>query len=118
MADNQPGFLRTLSAVIASGESLSAPNALGTFRLVGLIMPASWTSANLTFQISVDRENFSNFYDDLGTEVTVTAAASRYIALDPALFAGCLAIKIRSGTSGSPVNQGGDRTISLVTRPV
>lgn len=108
-----------VSVSIANGASLSDAGNLGPFRLVGIVMPATWTAANLTFQVSDDAgTTYNNLYDDLGTEVTVTAAASRYIALDPAVFAGINYLKVRSGTSGSAVNQGGDRTITLVTRPV
>jgi hypothetical protein len=104
--------------IIANGESLSGSVGLGGSTMVGIVMPATWTAANLTVQASHDGATYNNLYDDLGTEVTVTAAASRYIALDPSVFAGIRYLKVRSGTSGSAVNQGGDRTITLVTRPV
>lgn len=108
-----------VEVVIANGASLSGAGNLGPFRLVGLVMPADWTAANLTFQVSHDADTtYNNLYDDEGTEVTVTAADDRYITLDPSVFAGINCIKVRSGTSGSAVNQGAARTITLVTRPV
>lgn len=107
-------------ATIANGASLSAAIELGVVgaALVGIEMPAAWTAANLTFQASVDGTNFNNLYDKDGNEVTVTASTSRYIGLIPSLFAGFRAMKIRSGTSGAAVNQGGDRILKIVTREV
>lgn len=118
MAEDSGARSLTL-AVITSGVSLSTAVNIDPYRLVGIAMPATWTAANLTFQASHDNgTTYNNLYDDLGTEMTVTAAASRYITLDPAVFAGINYLKVRSGTSGTPVNQGGDRTITLVTRTV
>lgn len=104
------------TATIASGAALSAAVNLDTTNLVAIQMPATWTTANLTFQASYDGTTFNDVYDSSGTELSVTAAASQYITLTPADFAGMKIIKIRSGTTGAPVNQGGDRTLQLVTR--
>lgn len=106
------------AVTIANGQSLSSAVVLGEDRLVGIAMPADWTAANLTFQVSHDGSTYNNLYDDSGAEITVTAADDRYIALDLTVFAGIQDLKIRSGTSGTPVNQGAERTITLVTRPV
>lgn len=106
-------ILRT--AVIASGESLSAAiNDIDGGALVGIVMPAAWTAANLTLQASHNDTDFANVYDDAGNEVTITAAAGRYIRLTPADYFGANALKVRSGTSGTPVNQGAARTIIFV----
>lgn len=106
------------AVTIASGQSLSGAIDLGPYRAFAIIMPASWTTANLTFQVSADGVNYANLYDDSGNEVTVTAAASRYIIIaSPAKMLGVRWAKVRSGTSGSPVTQGADRAISLVGVP-
>jgi hypothetical protein len=81
-------------------------------------MPATWTAANLTLQASVDNSTWDNVFDSLGTEVTITAAASRFILLNPADFVSVRYLKVRSGTSGTPVNQGGARTITLIVRAI
>lgn len=102
-------------ATIANGASLSAAVHLHANRLFAIQMPASWTAANLTFQGSFDGTTYADLYDDTGTEVTVTAAASRFILLStPAMFFGLQRIKVRSGTTGSPVNQGGAREVELI----
>ena len=106
----------TQTAVIAQSASLSGAIAIGEKVAIGILMPAAWDAANLTFQASVDGVNFSNVYDSSGNELTVTAAAGRYIELDPSVFVGINQIKLRSGTSGSPVNQTAARTLSILTR--
>ncbi len=108
--------LSVLTATIANGESLSDALDLKGYGLTGFQMPTSWTTANLTFQVSVDGTTYQNLYDDLGNEVTVTAAASRFIRVDPALFVGFEKIKVRSGTSGSAVNQAAARSIVVQGR--
>lgn len=112
---------KSSKVVIASGTSLSGGYDLGSREInsvvAGFQMPSAWTAANLTFQVSTDDATYQNLYDDAGNEVTVTAADSRFITLDTAQrsnYDGIRFIKIRSGTSGSPVNQGSDRTIQVV----
>jgi hypothetical protein len=101
---------------IANGASLS-----GAIEFKGrplrIIMPSAWTTANLTFQTSYDGVNYANLYDDSGNEETVTAAASREIDLDDTVFAGVAFMKIRSGNSGTPVNQGAQRELIVVAAP-
>ncbi len=46
--------LATFTATIPSGQSLSAEVDLGANSLVGIAMPAAWTAADLTFQVSSD----------------------------------------------------------------
>jgi hypothetical protein len=78
-------------------------------------MPAAWTAATLTFQVSYDGTTFVDLYDDTGTEIQWQAAASRFIVPSaPSQFFGIQALKVRSGTTGTPVNQGADRAIQVV----
>lgn len=98
------------SLTIASGASLS-PSFIGDGRLVAIQMPASWTTANLTFQGSMDGSTYADMYDATGTEVNIAAGASQYILI-PDLKA--LWIKVRSGTTGTPVAQGADRALQLL----
>ena len=44
----------TQTATIGTGASLSQQIDLGAMTLVGIVMPASWTAAGLTFQVSAD----------------------------------------------------------------
>jgi hypothetical protein len=106
--------LSTIPAVIAASGSLSAEIDLGAQYLVGLYVPSNWTSANITFQVSPDEVNFGNFFSYLGAEVTFVAVPGQYLGVDPTLWKGARAIKVRSGTSGAPVTQTAGVTLQLV----
>ena len=115
--------LVAVAATIADDASLSVEVDLGAGRILCAIdMPADWTAANLTFQASYNTGGtFDNLYDQYGTEKTIIAAEDRYIALDdPAFWMGVRYLKVRSGTSGTPVVQDrvGGTTVQLVTKPV
>jgi hypothetical protein len=114
----QGPFLAFTSATITSGQSLSAAVDLKDMPILAIVIPSAWTTADLTFQASADGTTYYDVYNLLGTEHTVVAAASRYIAFMPLEFQWARYIKIRSGTSGTPVAQGGTRTIIIVKRQV
>jgi hypothetical protein len=106
-----------IEVVIGNGESLSNAVDLHGFALLAIQMPAAWDAADLTLQGSADRGvTFDDIYDEYGSEVTVQATVSRYIVLSPQLYYALDQIKVRSGTSGTPVNQGADRTLKLLVR--
>lgn len=110
-------FLKTVT--IANGASLSSEIDLGGYELEAIHMPAAWTAANLTFTAAtVSGGTFDAVHDDGGTEVTVTAAASRAIPLGTVTrrLNGLQFIKVRSGTAGAAVNQAADRTITLALK--
>lgn len=111
--------MHVLNATIASGASLSDAITLGGLRLFGVVMPAAWTAANLTFQASFDGgTTYVDVYDYNGLEVVATASTSRLIVLDPVVFSAIPLLKIRSGTSGTAVNQGAARTLQIVLRGI
>ena len=114
----QGPFLNRRTATISSGQSLSASIDLKDQPIVAIQMPASWTAANLTFQGSNDGTTFVDVFNSYGDEFGVTASANRYIVLSPFEFQWARYIKIRSGTTGTPVNQGADRTLVIITRRV
>lgn len=109
------------NATIASGASLSDALDTGLVhsmqKFVGVIMPNAWTTANLTFQGSDNNSTFSDIYDDNGTELTITAAASRAIGFrgeQQQVLSTFRFLKVRSGTSGTPVSQGAERILGLL----
>ncbi len=108
--------VETTTVTIANGASLSGAVDLGGRKLVGIIMPDTWTAAALTFQASPDGTNFFNVYDD-PTERRLTVAASYYSALNISDWVGFRWLKIRSGTAASAVNQAAERTLTLVAQP-
>ena len=107
-------------AVIAAGQSLSGPCALGALTLVGISMPAAWSTAALTFQVSPDGgTTWQELYDGAGNAVTVQAAAGQFVIplAEPSYnWRGINMVHVRSGTAGSPVVQSAGATINLVTR--
>ena len=111
-------YIETQTVTIASGASLSPEVALGEKTLVGIVMPAGWDAASLTFQATPDDANFSELQDGAGNAVSFTVSAGVFIAVDPTKWRGVTGIKVRSGTSGSPVNQTANRTLTLITRSV
>jgi hypothetical protein len=107
------------AATIASGQSLSGPVSLGALTLVGISMPASWSAAGLTFQVSPDGVNWQELYDGAGNEITLTAAASQFIiplAIPSYFWRGINMVQVRSGTAGDPVVQSGGAVINLISR--
>lgn len=107
--------LTTFSLTIANGTSLSPSLSLGALRMVGIVLPSSWTTANLTFQMSPDGgTTWVEVQDGAGNAVSVTAAANIFAQVNPQTWMGINQIKIRSGTSGVPVNQGADRVLTII----
>jgi hypothetical protein len=117
-------FLQTqVNAFIASGTALSAEVDIGGMTLVGIFVPAAWVTAGISFQGTIDGSTFGELVDQTNTAITVpsiTGGAALFVALDPAKFRAVRALKVRSGTSGTPVNQtaAGGVTLKLLTRPV
>ena len=98
---------------IASGQSLSGAVNLGGRIPVGVYMSAGWTAAGLTFQASPDGVTYYNVHTETA-EYTVTASAGICVAFDSANFYGANYFKVRSGTAGVAVNQGADRSLTLM----
>lgn len=104
----------SFSVMIPSGQSLSNSVNLGGRSLGAIIMPAAWDAASMTFQASLDGVTWFNLLDDSAAEVTLTVAANDFLRLTLSDWLALRYLKLRSGTSGSPVNQSADRIISLV----
>lgn len=81
--------------------------------LVGVYMSAAWTPAGLSFQGSSDGATWYDVHTD-AAELTATAAAGIYVAFDPVNLWGITFLKVRSGTSGTSVNQAAARTLILM----
>ncbi|HXG66938.1 MAG TPA: hypothetical protein VNO70_17680 [Blastocatellia bacterium] len=127
MARNELERTITATATIPSGQSLSDAVDLGPGVLSGILMPAAWTAAALTFQVSVDGVTFYNLTKDAASDVQIQAQAGRAYPVEAAAafadtlyegnpFTGFRYVKVRSGTSGAPVNQGAERQITLIAK--
>lgn len=105
----------TKTVTIANGASLSDAADLKNGRLAGIVIPAAWTTANLTFQTSPDGVTYYDRYDNFGGEYgVVVGGASRSILVPVIDWLGVRFLKVRSGTTGSAVNQGGARILTLL----
>lgn len=103
-----------ITTTIPNGEAVSGAVDLGLDSYpAGVIMPAAWTAAGLTFQISMNGTTWVDVYNG-ATEYTFAGTAGAYHTLDPNIFRGVRYLKVRSGTAGTPVNQGALRTLSVV----
>lgn len=107
------GEAALVPVTIAVGTSLSGGGHIGSATLVGLDVPAI-TSAALTFQVSIDGTTYREALDSGGTAVSIGATTGNRFFQAPAALAGAPYIKVRSGTSGAPVNQTPAVTITLV----
>jgi hypothetical protein len=111
----------TFTATIANAASLSGAVDLGLNRLFAIVIPSTWTGTTtpITFQASVDGVTYGELYDSTGTEVqvTVTGVSTYILNASPAEWLGVRYIKVRSGTLGSPVNQGQSTNITVVGVP-
>lgn len=112
------------SAIIANGAALSSAIVLNSHVLVGIITPAAWTAAAMTFQaLGPDGVTWIDVYDDAGTEVTIPSAsipiaAARALVNKTVLeqLAALHTFRIRSGVTATPVNQLAERTITVLTK--
>lgn len=120
------GYARSeLDFTIASVASLSSGETpLNGMVPVGLWTPAAWTTASISFQVSRNNGvSFADAFDDAGFEIVIPSgsiptAAARRFALNPRLFLGITNLRIRSGVTGTPVNQAAARSLVVVTRPI
>ena len=106
----------TFGLIIPNGGSLSPAFDLRGFEPQAIIMPAAWTAAGLSFEVSDDGENFADLYNTSG-EYTVAVDVDRAIALpNPNELSAFKHIKVRSGTTGTPVAQAADRLIKIIAK--
>jgi hypothetical protein len=117
-ADSSNLLPKNIVATITAGTALSDAIDLGDGILTAIHMPAAWTAATLTFQVSDDSgTTWSELRNTAGVAVTVAAAAAAIrLEVDTTAFKSTAFLKVRSGTSATPVNQAADRVLTLVTR--
>jgi hypothetical protein len=113
--------LRTKRATvnIAINTALSQGISLGDGVLCAIKMSAGWDAAALTFQVSDDGgTTWDELRDSSGTAITVASpTADQRLELDETAFKSTVFLKVRSGTSASPVNQTtAARVLTLISR--
>jgi hypothetical protein len=100
----------TTTTIASSGTTSTAIDLYG-YSLVGIVTPAALTGTSFTIKGSVDNSTYVDMYDTAGTQLSITAAASRFIAIAPQDFTSVRYIKLVSGSS-----EGAERTITLAIR--
>lgn len=101
-----------LQAVIQNGDTASGVVNLAGFKLCGLRMPSAFTGSTVTIQSAKTPDGtFQTVYKN-GAELTISVAASKKVALDPADFAGDQFIKVVGSA------QAAERTIGIDAIPV
>ncbi|MDH4163325.1 MAG: hypothetical protein OEW15_11650 [Nitrospirota bacterium] len=92
----------TLSgAALAGGTATQTVSTINTngLTLVGIQLPAAFTSTTLTFNASIDGSTWQQVYSTTsGTALSYTVAQGRYIAIDPAPFYGVKYLQIKTGS--------------------
>ena len=100
------------TATIAAGQSLSDVIDCSTGAPVFLHMPADWTSARLSFQVSADGTTYNDLFTWEAVEITVNVVPGTSMLLDPK-WGPVTYMKIRSGGRDKPVPQEATRTIVM-----
>ncbi len=93
-----------VQVTIADEAALSDAAFIGTAEIVGISVP-TMDNAKLTFQGSHDGTTYRDLYDSTPAELEWATGTGDYFATLPANLKGVNYLKIRSGTSASPVNQ-------------
>lgn len=114
--------VETTAVTIANGASLSDGANLAGKRPLGIITPAAWDAAAITFEASDDGITYYPFGNTDGelsiASAGVPTAYAAWRALNPADFAAVSFLKVRSGTKAAAVNQTAARTITIITAPL
>lgn len=109
--------LSITTATIPGTGSVSAGVQLSAQGLTGIYFPNNFATAPLSFLVSLDAgTTWDVLADQNGNEVAIPSSAGQQIGLDPDDWVGYTNIKVRSGTSGSPVAQPSDAVVGLITQ--
>lgn len=117
--------LGTVALTIASGGSFSGSAYLSGAGIVGVANAGTWTAAPLSFQITYDATpphsggTWLNAYD-LAGEISVPAAlllGTQAISMGVTI-PNVQWVRVRSGLLAGGTNQGADRTLVLMVRPL
>jgi len=99
---------------IRAAESLSEPVDCSEGQLVRITMPPDWDKAAITFEFSTDGVFFNRMFGIDGYEVSIKEVVPGAGVIIPMDVGRAIAwLKIRSGTSGNPVEQTADRNFAV-----
>lgn len=106
------------SVVIPAEAALSNELDLRGYDIEAIFFPAAWTAAAVTFVVLDEPGGVEHdAFDSSNVEIEVDAAAGRFVKILPEhSVRGANLVRIRSGTSGTPVNQAAERVLKLSLR--
>jgi hypothetical protein len=101
--------------IIAAGEALSDGLDCRAGQIVRLTMPAGWTPANLSFQISTDGQGYNDLVSFDGQEVVMPVVPGSAVVVAPLdqYLRAVAFLKIRSGSRTRPVVQEAQRDFAV-----
>lgn len=91
---------------IASGQTTSGSQPTNGMQLVGCQLPAAFTGTQISFTVATTATGTYQELDNSSGQVKYTVAQGKFIAINPADFAGVQFFKIVSGSS-----EGGARSL-------
>jgi hypothetical protein len=105
-----------IPVVIQAGTSISSAAILGDeLSLIGLYMPSAWSTAAV--QASVSKDGVTYVPLQPGALWSISSPSNYYCYyLDNAFFEPWSFVKMRSGTSATPVSQSQTVTLTLVAK--
>lgn len=111
-----PNSTITQDVTIAAGASLSDATVYRPgYALCGIVTASTWDAAKISLQGSWDKgATFANVKTGAAEFEVASTTGAAYIALDPAIFRGIHAYKVRSGISTAATNQADDTVVTLV----
>ncbi|QIO34322.1 hypothetical protein [Bradyrhizobium sp. 1(2017)] len=99
--------------IIAAGESLSDAVDCTAGDVVRITMPADWTAAQLTFEVSSDGQFFNPLYYHDGSEVVFEVIPGSAVLIPSNITSALAHLKFRSGTRDHPKPQPSGRLFAI-----
>ena len=108
-----------ITVVISANQTQTSAIDFGHKEVIALQMPSTWTTANITLLGATTVSGaYTPVYDQSGSEINLAVANNRMIMVDGSsqIFNTIRYMKIRSGTSATPVSQDADRLLEFILR--
>ena len=105
------------SLTIENGAAVSEAFDMAIHAGATILMPAAWTAATIGFKVCASEDGtFLPLYDDSGSIVEVSAAASKAFAAPAELYGAAWVQLWSQDGAGSDTNQGADRAITVLLK--
>jgi hypothetical protein len=105
--------------IIQAGQSLSDGIDCTGGNIIRITMPAAWTNANISFQISSDGNGYNDLVRADGSEVTMVVVPGSAVVLGQfgEYLKAMAFLKVRSGSRTYPVLQEAQRDFAIAIEP-